>query len=457
MGIAAKAKRFALDKTINAVLDLATRPGRNAGDIEKTVIRGLGLAAKLTRDELWSAVVKGIKQRFEEGHPMKDLCVRFLTQLNREARHRIVRNLFIDEALMGNVKRHKLEEKLGFYPPGLIAISPTMSCPLHCYGCYASEYPKDEALSFEQVDGIIRQAKDIGIKLIIITGGEPYYWEPLFDIFEKHNDCTFQTYTSGLLITDEMVEKLAELGNVIPAISNEGFEKETDERRGKGAFRKIKALMAKLKDKGLPFGFSATATRENLDVVSSDEYVEHWMNAGCLFGWYFIYMPIGRSPKLELMPTPEQRARLGQRVRDMRSRKPIMVMDFWNDGEPVGGCIAGGRKYLHVNNKGDYETCVFCHFAKDNIKDKTLVEALQSDFFTEFRSRQPFNEDLRRPCVMIDNPYQLREIVAKTGADGTHPGATTMINEFAEALDKYAEEFGEVLKGYEKSKFKLHA
>jgi len=453
MSMGTKVKRFALDKTINKALDYAIRPGK---DPKKAIIKGLKVAAKLTDDKLWSAVVAGIQKKFEEGHPMGGLAVRFLTQLNKEVRHRLVRNLFIDEALMGYAKRHKLEKKLGFYPPGILVISPTMSCPLKCYGCYAAEYPKNEQLTFEQVDSLIQQAKDIGIQFIVITGGEPYYWKPLFDIFAKHRDCVFQTYTSGLLITDEMVDKLAELGNVFPAISCEGFEDETDRRRGAGAFGRVNELMRKLKERGMFFGFSATATRENVEVVASEKFIQHWLDAGCLFGWYFIYMPVGREPKLDLMPTPEQRVFLSKRVKETRSTKPIMVMDFWNDGEHAGGCIAGGRKYLHVNNRGDYEVCVFCHFAKDNIKDKTLVEAIGSDFFREFRSHQPFNKDLRRPCIMIDNPHILREVVAKTGAYGTHPGATTMINEFAPMLDKYAEEFGEALKNAPVSKYTLH-
>ena len=34
-------------------------------------------------------------------------------------------------------------------------------------------------------------------------------------------------------------------------------------------------------------------------------------------------------------------------------KKPIFMLDFQNDGEYVGGCIAGGRRYLHINANGD--------------------------------------------------------------------------------------------------------
>ncbi len=455
MGIKSSVKKFAIEKSINAILALATRP--KVEDPRDVVLKGLKIARKFTKDKLWSAVVDGIIEKFEQRHPLTELCNRFLTQTNPVVRGKIIKHLLVEEALLGHEYRHSIEDELGLYPPGLIAISPTMACPLRCYGCYAGMYDKSESLTFEQVDTLVRQAKDIGIKFFIITGGEPYYWEPLFDIFETHNDVVFQTYTNGMFITDDMVDKLGKLGNVFPAISCEGFEKETDERRGKGAFKKVNETMDKLRDAGVMFGFSATATRNNEHIVSSDEFVDYWSGKGCLFGWYFIYMPIGTKPNLDLMPTPEQRLHLGSSIKNMRSRKNIMIMDFWNDGEHVGGCIAGGRKYLHVNNKGDYEACVFCHYSQDNMRDKSLAEALRGEFFTEFRRRQPFNQDLRRPCPMIDNPHNLREVVAKTGARATHEGAETMITDFADPLDAYARAFGEVLKDGPVTQYKTHA
>jgi hypothetical protein len=101
---------------------------------------------------------------------------------------------------------------------------------------------------------------------------------------------------------------------------------------------------------------------------------------------------------------------------------------------------------LHINNKGDVEPCVFCHFATDNIRETPLKEALASDFFRAIRARQPYHEDLRRVCIMIDNPSALREVVADTGARGTHEGAENLIHELAAPLDRYATNFGEALR-----------
>jgi hypothetical protein len=111
----------------------------------------------------------------------------------------------------------------------------------------------------------------------------------------------------------------------------------------------------------------------------------------------------------------------------------------------VRGCIAGGRKYFHINSRGDVEPCVFCHVASDNIREKSLVDCLRGKLFRALRARQPYHADYRRPCVMIDNPQVLREVVAATGARPTHDGAETLVGEYAEALDAYAEAFGRAL------------
>lgn len=94
-------------------------------------------------------------------------------------------------------------------------------------------------------------------------------------------------------------------------------------------------------------------------------------------------------------------------------------MDFQNDGEFVGGCIAGGRRYLHINAAGDVEPCVFIHYSNANIHDATLLEALQSPLFMKYYENQPFNDNHLRPCPMLENPYDLGKMVAESGAHGT--------------------------------------
>ena len=363
-----------------------------------------------------------------------------------QCRTKVLDNLMVN-AITGKRQRIQYHHRTGLQPPYSLVISPTMRCNLRCVGCYAAAYAKRAEMSFGLVDRILREAKAMGIYFITISGGEPFFRKDLMDLFATHDDVYFQVYTNGMLIDSSLADRLAEMGHVVPCISVEGFKEETDARRGKGTFDRILAAMRNLRERGVFFGFSATATRENNDLLVSDEFVEFWREQGCALGWYFNYIPIGREPDLDRMPTPEQRLCRRRRVRELRERLPMLLMDFWNDGALVGGCMAGGRYYIHINVHGDVEPCVFAQFAVDNIRDKSLHDVLDSPFFRRIRARQPYSDDYLRPCMIIDHPHVLREVVRESGARPTYEGGEAILTKAADGLDRYACRWGELADG----------
>lgn len=58
---------------------------------------------------------------------------------------------------------------------------------------------------------------------------------------------------------------------------------------------------------------------------------------------------------------------------------------------------------------------MFIHYSDSNIREKTLLEVLQSPLFMAYHDGQPFNENHLRPCPMLENPELLREMIAKVG------------------------------------------
>ncbi|MFO7928262.1 MAG: radical SAM protein [Candidatus Humimicrobiaceae bacterium] len=401
-------------------------------------------------DERWLSLIKGRVYKLnkkEERDFLENLLVNLkkaIVNMSPSVRDKVVMNLINNAMIQGQPKRQAFAEKYGMNPPNHLVISPTMKCNLKCYGCYAWQYTKKDDLPYDVCNRIIEEANDIGLYFFVITGGEPFCWEHLYDFLERHNNSFFQIYTNGQLIDREVAAKLAELGNAVPCISVEGFQKETDERRGKGAWDNIMKAMDNLREAGVLFGFSVTATRPNNDLVVSDEFVDLFVEKGAFIGWYFNYIPIGREPDTSLMPTPEQRDYRRKRILEIRKTKDIIVADFWNDGPLVNGCMAGGKNYLHINVNGDVEPCVFVHFAADNIKEKSLEEVLTSDFFMAFRKRQPYTENHLRPCSIIDTPQVLRDVVVEGGAYATHDGAETIITDLAKEMDKYSEDYKKI-------------
>jgi len=373
-----------------------------------------------------SMLMQGAEGKIER-HPTLNLFEAVLSSKSEKTRNKFMVSAILNSGFYGNKRRAEFEEKNGFRSPYFMVISPTMRCNLNCIGCYAGKYDKTD-LSFDLVDRIINQGNEIGTYFYVLSGGEVFLWPRLFELLEKHQDSYFLLYTNGTLINEKTAEKIAELGNIAPSISVEGFEKGTDARRGKGVFKKAIKAMGYLEKQGVLFGFSTTATKRNTELIATNEFIDYYIDKGCKFGWYFQYLPIGKEIDVDLMATPEQRNYLRQRINDIRKRNTsFYIADFWNDGNILGGCIAAGKYYLHINSNGDVEPCAFIHFAVDNIKAKSLEEVLKSDFFKAIRARQPYHQNLYAPCMLIDNPTVLREIIQETGARGTHVGAENPI------------------------------
>ena len=254
---------------------------------------------------------------------------------------------------------------------------------------------------------------------------------------------------------ENIVPLLAKLGNVAPAISQEGFEKETDRRRGEGMYVLISNARKNLTSHGVLHGFSITHTRENADIVTQKRLVDELINQDVSFGWFFIYIPKGRDPDVNLMPTPEQRVRLRDFVWGMRNKEPIFIGDFWNDGPWVGGCIAGARKYFHIRADGKVTPCVFADFSIGHIeedfykKGKTLKDVIQHPAFRFIREKQLEIENKCTPCCIIDNPYILREAVGKFGLEPALPGEEEIVKgNRAKFLDRYSEEMRAITQKY---------
>ena len=349
-------------------------------------------------------------------------------------------NFFLNAALVGWPKQEECRKKYGCNIPWAILMDPTSACNLHCTGCWAAEYGNKLNLSYEEIDDIIRQGKALGVYLYIYTGGEPLVRKKdLIRLCEEHSDCVFLCFTNGTLIDETFADDLLRVGNFVPAISLEGFEEATDFRRGEGVFKKATAAMELLRKKKLLYGISACYTSANFASITSEEFFDSLIEMGAYFIWYFHYMPVGNDALPELMPTPEQRVETYHRIRHYRAAKPLFAMDFQNDAEYVGGCIAGGRRYFHINANGDIDPCVFIHYSDSNIREKTILEALRSPMMMAYHDGQPFNENMLRPCPMLENPEKLREMVGKTQAHSTDLQSPETVEHLCAKCDRYAE------------------
>ena len=415
-------------------------------DAEQNMNNLLNWADKIVGDTPEHRYVEGIRNIWNSDDSVwKDYILNLINDTNPNVREKTAVNFFLHADLLGLPKQRKAKEKYQCNVPWAILMDPTSACNLHCTGCWAGKYEKKSNLSFETLDRIIKEGKELGIYMYIYSGGEPLVRkDDIIKLCEKHDDCMFLSFTNGTLIDDDFVKEVVRVGNLSFAISVEGFEEETDFRRGKGTYKKVIEAMDRLREAGCLFGFSTCYHRKNAESIGSDEYIDFMIKKGCRFGWYFTYIPVGIDSDLEFMATPEQRAYMYKRVREIRKTKPIFALDFWNDGEYTKGCIAGGRNYFHINSEGEAEPCAFIHYSNININDCSLLDVLKSPLFMAYKEHQPFNCNHLRPCPLIDNPNALKNMVLDSGAKSTQIDDEETVVQLTDKLKPYAESWGNV-------------
>ncbi|MFS8540473.1 MAG: radical SAM protein [Tissierellales bacterium] len=356
-----------------------------------------------------------------------------------------VLNLGYESSLYGLKKIHKMRDLHNCNVPWAILMDPTSACNLKCTGCWAAEYGHHLNLTFEEMDSIIEQGKELGTHFFIFAGGEPLIRkEDIIKLCEKHNDCAFHAFTNGTLIDEELCKDMQRVGNLSLAISIEGFRESNDSRRGEGTFDKVMKAMDLMKKHGLLYGTSICYTSKNYKDVTSDEFYDMLIEKGVRFSWYFHYMPIGNDASVELLPNRDQREYVMKRIRETRALKggkPIFLIDFQNDGPAVKGCIAGGKNYLHINANGDVEPCVFIHYSNANIREVSLLEALKQPLFMAYRENQPFNENHLMPCPMLENPEFIEKMVKETNAKSTDLISPERVEDLVAKTKPYAEQW----------------
>ncbi len=427
-------------------------------------------SVKMRKYHFISAMMHSAMKNVRKGH----ISTYAIQRLNEV----LVENAFFKAPEEMKQAKDAFKNKYGYDAPSFITLSPTQACNLKCTGCYASSDPHAKAtLAYSVVDRLISEVHtSFGSRFITISGGEPFLYQSeghtLIDLFDKYKDMFFLIYTNGTLITRELAHELARVGNATPAISVEGFEKETNERRGNNVHRRILEAFDNLRKEGVPFGISVTASNNNIQTLLQDKFYEYYFDQqGATYMWQFHFFPIGRGKEqFDLMLNPADRLKLYEMWEKQITEKKHCIADFWNSGVLTCGCIAygGNRGYLYIDWNGNIMPCVFVPYYQHNIIDlynsgKDLTYALQSDFMKNGRkwqqeyglSNQKAPNNWLMPCSIRDHYDNFRKNILTSEVKGENQEAQEILDDplYYKKLDSFDKELEKLSDPVWKSKY----
>jgi MoaA/NifB/PqqE/SkfB family radical SAM enzyme len=218
----------------------------------------------------------------------------------------------------------------------------------------------------------------------VLAGGEPLMRPNILDLSKKTPEIMFMIFTNGLLITDAVLEQISKNRNVVPLLSLEGYQIDTDGRRGSGVYSLLWKTIPKLKDKSVFWGTSLTMTRSNFEEVTDEAFVKQMVDSGCKFFMLVEYTPVIAGTENWVL-TEEQKSRVIGIRNSFRSKFPALFIALPWDEDEIGGCLSAGRGFVHISAEGNVEPCPFIPYSDTNLKNMPLKEALQSKMLKTIR------------------------------------------------------------------------
>jgi len=279
-------------------------------------------------------------------------------------------------------------ETQGIHVPPILVISVTSKCNLHCEGCYhqALRSQTDAEMSDERLWKLVEEAKELGISFIVLGGGEPLMRPNILDLSKETPEIMYMMFTNGQLINEEALKKIAQNRNVVPLLSLEGYQIDTDGRRGTGVYNVLLQSIAKLKKKEVFWGTSLTMTRSNFAEVTDEKFIKQLVDSGCKFFMLVEYTPVIAGTENWVL-SEEQKAKVIAIRNGFRQKFPALFIALPWDEDEIGGCLSAGRGFVHISAEGNMEPCPFIAYSDTNLKNMPLKEALQSNMLKTIREK----------------------------------------------------------------------
>lgn len=364
-----------------------------------------------------------------------------------------------ERLVKGSLKRWNYKRQHEFVPTN-ITFSPTYWCNLSCLDCYPDSSSEQRGtLNDGTIDRAISESSDKwSVLFYSITGGESLHHA--LKIAERHPDKTFQLYTNGTLITNEIASKIADIGNLFPLVSIEGTQEETDRIRGEGTYEKAIRAMDFLTDNGVVWGIAFTLTSNNADVYNQEDFIHTFISRGALVGRFLTYMPTGREADFEKVPSPEQRVKQKDALRNINGAE-FYGLDYLNNPGLVKGCQVSGLRYFHIDPKGEIYPCVFLPipaifnlndaydgvYQREGLDIADLEGILVRDPMLKLSREIARERDYKSCCLVIDNPNEFKDTCSQLaknfpksdfGSFFESAYGNQLLEQYVERLDKFS-------------------
>lgn len=294
------------------------------------------------------------------------------------------------------------------------------SCNLNCLHCRASDFDKKQKLPLDIFKNILSDAKEMGIKTITFSGGEPFLREDIFDLIKMVKDFGFvQRIQSNILLLEEKkIKQLKDFGVDYVGTGIDGLRESHEKlRNSRGSFDKVLENIKILKKYGIKVHVEFTAT--NFNYLDFKHVMELCESLGVYDVMTRAVLPTGKGKKFDFSLSLNQYRDFLNNVKSIKNENidvklycqdPISIYldeerineikEKYSGKKILGGC-SSGLNMIYISPEGIVKPCSFLDYSFGSLKDSSLKDILNSDKRRFFVDKQ-FARNFGTMCSSCD-------------------------------------------------------
>ena len=287
------------------------------------------------------------------------------------------------------------------------------SCNFRCLYCYASNNNHHlNELSKEEFIDVIKQARELGARKMIVLGGEPMLYPHIMEMlqFIRTLDMEVELFTNGTNITDQIARTLYELGVRVVLKMNTFEEHVQDMLSGrKGAYLQIKDAFNNLKQAGYPsadrfMGVSTVVCQQNIEELPR---MWEWLRDQGIVPYFEMITPQGGAKQHNMLDVDS--ARVEEFFRTIAEIDGRKYGFHWDPKPPlVGGECLRHQFSCAVNSEGFVQPCVGVTIPR-NLRTTKLKEILHdSEVVQDLKNHKTMIKGPCGECEKLDECYGCR-------------------------------------------------
>lgn len=340
-------------------------------DPENGVEKLYEMSGTFITDPQVKGIITQIKAYYDTHPSIKRYVKNMIYNTNKTCLNHFLQNIAVKELWEGLSIREQMSKQYHIHVPHALVIHIGMNCSLQCRGCLCKSDPTF-AMSLTEIDRLVTEARELGIHMVVMTGGDPFINDHLVNVYEKYDDIEFIVITNGSLLNDQRCQALSKLGNVLPLVTLEGKSEEVEQSIDSTAYTQILASLDRMKSHGILFGVLTPTKHSNLKLVTSDDFILPLIRKGSRMNWYVTSSHIATAEQLSANELDELEAH----VSFIRQTRPYVTVVLESGNPFICRCVLGPL-FFHYDFNGENQQLFFPQLSVKNSQNQRLIEILR--------------------------------------------------------------------------------